>query len=915
MRWRPGRLRRAPRWGGSLRRTLLKKLAFGLALAPAIARAAEPAPSPASAAAHARRGGVGLGDIVNARDFGAVGDGTTDDTVALQAGLDAAMARGKSFYLPGGLRFYMTTATLRVRLPGEADSRAGIRIFGDGPGGVRQGGSAIRLFGSGLDAILELEKAFARACLIENLTLMCQSARGAAAGILFNGSQFSNHRLRNVTVAGGPEGKSGPATAFRIVRGDGANGEFLVFENCNGFNVDRFFANDSGQSFQHQFLNCVALLNHGGTYFELGPGSGGFGISVKNFNASGEVRNGISNTRLLDLHDGSVSSPITIESGRIESLTQLFTNRGGSPSTGVALAIRGLEAGIDYDPGNPGFRLAIPDGVVVGGTTSDAAIVENCQFFAGTPDAAFPVAWTTQWACLTFRGCSFRNFRAPPYIVQSAYGAQGLLRFVDCRAPVSNAAERYVALDRNYDLFEVTAGKRRNHSQNGFAPSGVPSNLLVKPQVTLANGGSGEVAVDPPWVAYGAARPIAAWGWDNTRTIGSEVPRPRSSSPWSKHLEIAPKSGIYQDIAAIDLSSPGSLGGRGRDFYDDDNVLCHIVVYQALMTQLGYASGHIAIEDSVSGQVYDQFRWTGRGVWSSPTPTLVTLQAVVARGASPSHPRLRIENTDPENHLLFEFAWQYVSNQPNPTFAPSTHAAEAWREEWGVVAENLHAFGRLALPYKPDRFGMAAPAPLNDLHSDAYVSSDLERSVRFANAAWWQEPRSTRAPAIPTAGIWGCGDEVRNTAPAAGGFLGWVQVTPGDIACTRIWTPRTAFTGGVRVYHAAGVYQMTAPNGVSAAAGGPGGAGEAIRDGSCTWRFAGSLAPTACATAWSGGTEYAAPGLQVSNRARVFQLLSPGRSAATVGPDGTGHAIADGSCLWRYVGPLAVFKPFGAIGR
>lgn len=39
---------------------------------------------------------------VNAKDFGVVGDGKTDDTKALQAALDAAVAKGPVCYLPGG---------------------------------------------------------------------------------------------------------------------------------------------------------------------------------------------------------------------------------------------------------------------------------------------------------------------------------------------------------------------------------------------------------------------------------------------------------------------------------------------------------------------------------------------------------------------------------------------------------------------------------------------------------------------------------------------------------------------------------------------------------------------------------------------------------------------------------------------
>ncbi len=43
-----------------------------------------------------------VGDHVNARDFGAVGDGRTDDTAAIQAALDAAVKQGPICFLPAG---------------------------------------------------------------------------------------------------------------------------------------------------------------------------------------------------------------------------------------------------------------------------------------------------------------------------------------------------------------------------------------------------------------------------------------------------------------------------------------------------------------------------------------------------------------------------------------------------------------------------------------------------------------------------------------------------------------------------------------------------------------------------------------------------------------------------------------------
>lgn len=64
--------------------------------------------------------GVGIDSIpINVRDYGATGDGVTNDTAALQAALDAAAADEDTVYIPPGT--YLTNALnwpLRVRIQG-----------------------------------------------------------------------------------------------------------------------------------------------------------------------------------------------------------------------------------------------------------------------------------------------------------------------------------------------------------------------------------------------------------------------------------------------------------------------------------------------------------------------------------------------------------------------------------------------------------------------------------------------------------------------------------------------------------------------------------------------------------------------------------------------------------------------------
>lgn len=94
------------------------------------------------------QGGVGaetrtvqsrLQDFVSVKDFGAVGDGVTDDTAAIQAAIDAARAdNGGSVLLPAGSYVCSSTITLKqgVNLVGEGRAHHPIYAGGDKLGSV-----------------------------------------------------------------------------------------------------------------------------------------------------------------------------------------------------------------------------------------------------------------------------------------------------------------------------------------------------------------------------------------------------------------------------------------------------------------------------------------------------------------------------------------------------------------------------------------------------------------------------------------------------------------------------------------------------------------------------------------------------------------------------------------------------------
>jgi hypothetical protein len=71
--------------------------------------------------------GEHLAAVVNVRDFGAIGDGVSDDTAAFQAALTAAKARSCVAYVPASSNSYVIGAGMVLD---------GVRLIGDGPGSM-----------------------------------------------------------------------------------------------------------------------------------------------------------------------------------------------------------------------------------------------------------------------------------------------------------------------------------------------------------------------------------------------------------------------------------------------------------------------------------------------------------------------------------------------------------------------------------------------------------------------------------------------------------------------------------------------------------------------------------------------------------------------------------------------------------
>jgi hypothetical protein len=181
-----------------------------------------------------------LNETVSVKDFGAVGDGTTDDTDAINNALTA----GSCIYIPAGT--YKITSTLYVS--------AGKKIYGDGVSTIIKpylaSGSAAFTVGNPANNVLSY------GCQVTDLQISPPSSYTGTIGVLIYscvGGYFSNIEIQ-------PSDTNMSITGFKFDGGE--SGFFNIFENClcNHTHIG-FHMTSTGASFPtcQTFIGCSSL--------------------------------------------------------------------------------------------------------------------------------------------------------------------------------------------------------------------------------------------------------------------------------------------------------------------------------------------------------------------------------------------------------------------------------------------------------------------------------------------------------------------------------------------------------------------------------------------------------------------------------------------------------------------------------
>jgi hypothetical protein len=233
-------------------------------------------------------GGSGVARKFDVKTYGALGDGTTDDTTAIQAALAAIPSTGGVLYFPAGeYKYAGSTLTLDKK----------VTVEGDGGGTDFQIGSVAVSTIDFNSATVPLFTVTARGCTFKNITLRNTSGTTPSAGA-------------GIVIPAG---------------GGGLNGTKTLYENIT---VDGFYIGIDAQGGVGQVWNNCVILS---------PVL--YGIRLANSLSPDGGDHCISNCNITNMQTRNPTSAIRMESGGGTKIVNTKINANGTWANGIDLAV------------------------------------------------------------------------------------------------------------------------------------------------------------------------------------------------------------------------------------------------------------------------------------------------------------------------------------------------------------------------------------------------------------------------------------------------------------------------------------------------------------------------------------------------------------------------------------------------
>jgi hypothetical protein len=300
-------------------------------------------------------------DVVNVKDFGAVGDGVADDTAAIQAAINANPS--KSIYFPSGE--YRISDTIKI-----GSTYTG--LFGD-----TNGASRIRMYDFSKTCAIEVKNPIVGGTVFgitfQNLHITRPSSSTYQAGIILEGADAT--KIFNCDIAGFP-------TALDIRSG----------RNC--------------------FYNNLRLSAFGSTNTTAGKAT----IQLE---GSSYIANPAAFTHLFTNCnvDGNFTTPYCIKISSIDYITFSNCYFGGSKTGGLLIQTENVYPNYNnnfdncyFDRANLSFGDAIQNGITMtnGAFSGSSTKFTDCFFGLWDIGAKIDQLYNT---AIEFTGCKFSSIR------------------------------------------------------------------------------------------------------------------------------------------------------------------------------------------------------------------------------------------------------------------------------------------------------------------------------------------------------------------------------------------------------------------------------------------------------------------------------------------------------------------------